>query len=203
MRRQCGSKERGTRLIAPYSARDFGGNLRLRKNAEPLLDQHDSRQPAAMNSEPGVYALLMNLRAETHIRIGALGDQVFASGWYVYIGSAHGPGGVKSRATRHASRNKRQHWHIDYLTEVAEIREIWFSYAEQAREHDWARVLGELEGGRLPVVGFGSQDCKARCGSHLVHFIDRPCVATFQYELFRRYPDHPPVFVELVAGATK
>ena len=58
------------------------------------------------------------------LRIGALGVFDFPPGWYVYIGSAFGPGGITARVTRHARAAKRLHWHIDYLLEHADIEAI-------------------------------------------------------------------------------
>ena len=46
---------------------------------------------------PGTYALVLRVSAPTTLAVGQLGDITFSPGYYVYIGSAHGPGGVKAR----------------------------------------------------------------------------------------------------------
>lgn len=55
--------------------------------------------------------------------MGALGDYPFPAGWYVYTGSARN--GVHQRIRRHLRREKRKHWHIDYLLAVADSVEAF------------------------------------------------------------------------------
>jgi len=48
----------------------------------------------------------------------AVGDKLdLLPGYYIYIGSAFGPGGVRARMLRHLRADKPKHWHIDYLRE--------------------------------------------------------------------------------------
>ena len=47
----------------------------------------------------GVYCLVLNTSG-TRLRVGARGDLAFPCGWYVYVGSALGTGGL-SRVVRH------------------------------------------------------------------------------------------------------
>lgn len=54
-----------------------------------------------MSSLPGTYALLLRLREQTPICVGAQGEIVFPQGYYVYVGSAFGPGGVRRRVAHH------------------------------------------------------------------------------------------------------
>jgi len=99
------------------------------------------------------------------VRIGALGDISFPAGWYIYIGSALGSGGL-ARLDRHiafpAAPGKNPKWHVDYL-----LRDPGFSlrYAVYAVTPDRleCRLAGECGGTGVP--GFGCSDCS--CTSHL------------------------------------
>ncbi len=108
--------------------------------------------------------LLRNPRRQ-QVRVGRLGRCDFLRGWYLYVGSAFGPGGVAARCAHHQRVTPRPRWHIDYLRAVAYLRQIWYSNDPQRREHQWAELLGEVLGLAEPIRGFGSSDCD--CGSHL------------------------------------
>jgi len=84
--------------------------------------------------EKGTYALVMSLKGEVAIVVGRLvmkgktfaGSEItFPPGYYVYFGSAHG--GLSARVSRHLKREKRLHWHIDYLTRFADVMEVWYA----------------------------------------------------------------------------
>ena len=64
---------------------------------------------------PGSYLLLLGLAAPLTIHIKKR-DWRLSAGLFVYAGSAHGAGGLKSRLARHFLREKKQHWHIDRVT---------------------------------------------------------------------------------------
>lgn len=49
----------------------------------------------------GTYVLVIRLREPQEISVGRLGVFPFHHGYYVYIGSAFGPGGLKARIRRH------------------------------------------------------------------------------------------------------
>jgi Uri superfamily endonuclease len=91
----------------------------------------------------------------------------------MYVGSAHGSGGLKSRIGRHQRANKKPHWHIDYLLPHAEIHEIWCDFASAEAEHTWVAILLREPGATTPIKGFGSSDCKS-CESHLVKLSTKP-----------------------------
>jgi Uri superfamily endonuclease len=124
--------------------------------------------------EKGVYAIVLRLRDALLYSVGALGPHRLPQGWYVYVGSAHGPGGLAARLNRHNSGAKRLHWHVDYLRAVADWTEAWT--ASRASEHEcaWAQRLMNSTGASVPVPGFGASDC--RCKSHLIHF---ECMLSF------------------------
>jgi len=105
------------------------------------------------------YVLLIELENEKRIGIGKLGNIKFKKGFYVYAGSAEK--NLTQRVERHYSREKKLHWHIDYLLESSEIIE---SYLSSMDECEIARELSEDFSG---IKGFGSSDC--RCPSHLFY----------------------------------
>jgi Domain of unknown function DUF123 len=66
-------------------------------------------------ARPGTYVLVLSSRSTDLIQIGRLGALQLQSGFYVYVGSALGPGGVRARLAHHLKLSRRPHWHIDYL----------------------------------------------------------------------------------------
>ena len=73
---------------------------------------------------PGTYALILRLDKGQKLRVGALGTVVVEPGYFAYVGSAFGPGGIAARCAHHLRTSSRPHWHIDYLRRVAVIQEI-------------------------------------------------------------------------------
>ena len=71
---------------------------------------------AALPSMPGVYALILEADRCLEVTVGKFGTLDVQPGYYAYIGSALGPGGLAARLKRHFSRDKLLRWHIDYLT---------------------------------------------------------------------------------------
>lgn len=126
--------------------------------------------PSELPSAPGAYALLLRLDAPTPIRAGRLGTITLAAGHYVYIGSARGPGGLRARVGRHRRREKKAHWHIDALTAVAPIVEVWYVETTARLECAWAEILRALPGVTIPARGFGASDCA--CDAHLLRVDD-------------------------------
>lgn len=139
------------------------------------LDSRSSRGTGDIGdvASPGVYALVLHVQREQSIAVGSLGSHTVEPGWYMYFGSAHGSGGLKSRVGRHQRANKKPHWHIDYLLPHAEILEIWCGFAPPETEHTWVAIILRQPGAATPIKGFGSSDCKS-CESHLVKLSARP-----------------------------
>lgn len=132
-----------------------------------------------MNPVPGTYVLVLRCDAERSVSVGRWGTLDVRSGYYLYVGSAFGPGGVRARVMRHCLLSKRKHWHIDYLRDVATLEEVWYSHSPERVEHDWAGVLNRMDGSE-PVRGFGCSDC--RCESHLFYFVALPNQKTFCHD---------------------
>ncbi len=133
----------------------------------PKLNAHFLGLPAA----PGAYALLIRLDAPLMIRAGRLGAVGLAAGCYVYTGSARGPGGLRARVGRHLrAADRTPHWHIDALTAVAPVAEVWWVETGERLECAWATALLALPGTTVPARGFGASDCG--CVAHLLRVAD-------------------------------
>jgi Uri superfamily endonuclease len=139
--------------------------------------QIEMRALPVLDSQPGTYALVLSSAGNGTIRVGRLGELALRPGFYVYVGSAFGPGGLRARITRHMKRVKRLRWHVDYLRAVSEPMEAWFTSEPNRRECEWAEALRLMPGAEVPLAGFGSSDC--RCRSHLFFFRRRPTVSAF------------------------
>ena len=115
--------------------------------------------------ESGTYILVLKVKSSQKIVIGKIGQYTFEKGYYIYIGSAHGPGGIKARIERHLKKNKIKHWHIDYLRNIAPVVGILVNYSKKKKECSWASKLFSSTDLSAPIPGFGSSDCA--CPSHL------------------------------------
>jgi len=116
----------------------------------------------------GVYVLIVRLRGDADINIGALGSQHFPKGLYWYVGSAQTA--LEKRISRHLRREKRKFWHIDYLLDnrAAEVEKILFKEAAKTEECTIADEMGQVN---RAIVGFGCSDCS--CKSHLFYIEQR------------------------------
>lgn len=117
-----------------------------------------------MKSEPGTYILVLESGKKKQIQIGKWGKLALDPGYYLYVGSAFGPGGVRSRVSRHCREEKSKRWHIDFLRVYTHLNVVWYAHGAERLEHRWANALAGLEQ-TLAVKGFGCSDC--RCLSHL------------------------------------
>jgi Uri superfamily endonuclease len=151
----------------------------------PLHHQYATLIPKSK----GTYALILCLDREQRIQIGKLGAFEFPTGYYLYIGSAFGPGGLAGRLGRHLSLNQAttsRHWHIDYLHRQAPVIAAWFSQHQTRHEHDWAALAEKLAGCSCPAPRFGASDC--RCHAHLFHFARPPAAGQFSALLDHTLP---------------
>lgn len=130
----------------------------------PVLSQN-------LQSRAGTYALILYTHAPARIRVGRRGDLDLQPGYYIYTGSAFGPGGIKARVLRHFRSAKSTHWHIDYLTGAVPPAAAFITYNSKPLEHHWAHQLCNSRD-CTPIKGFGCSDC--RCTSHLFYSIKAP-----------------------------
>lgn len=111
-----------------------------------------------LTDEKGTYVLIASVPQMKRIEIGRLGRFDIVSGYYVYVGSAFGSGGLRARLGHHLGSTAEPHWHIDYLLQVAQPVEIWYTTADRKLEHHWADLLGKAHQFRIPIPRFGSSD---------------------------------------------
>jgi Uri superfamily endonuclease len=136
------------------------------------------------SSDGGSYVLILYLSEEKLISVGKPGEFEFPSGYYAYIGSALGMGGLRARLRHHLHITNNPNWHIDYLRKHVTIKEIWICKSKIRYEHAWASMIQNFEGATVPVPHFGSSDC--RCLSHLFVFNSRPLLNEFQNLVHRQ-----------------
>jgi Uri superfamily endonuclease len=128
--------------------------------------------------QTGTYALILVLGESRTLAIGRLGVFYFPAGFYVYLGSARGPGGLRGRLRRHLRGDGKFHWHIDYLAALADVRGyviLVFGLEEagfRPTECAWCQALIALPDATIPAPRFGASDCQSGCPAHLVHFPD-------------------------------
>jgi len=121
--------------------------------------------------EKGCYSLLIRLRKKSSIQVGRLGEAEFPPGIYLYTGSAMN--GFRGRLSRHLrKRNKKSHWHIDYLLRCpeAQIKKILVYPGTDRVECRQNQRIASLPGAQVILRGFGASDCVSGCASHLIYF---------------------------------
>jgi Uri superfamily endonuclease len=120
---------------------------------------------AALPAGPGSYLLVLRAERAVDVTVGALGMLRVLPGYYLYTGSAFGPGGLRARVGRHVGPPGALRWHIDYLRRAAQPAAVWCAPGPARWEHAWARALSASPACRLPLARFGASDCQ--CAAHL------------------------------------
>ena len=142
----------------------------------------------------GTYVLILYLKRNRRIRVGRRRDSshaLFLAGYYPYVGSAYGPGGLRSRINRHMIKDKKAVWHIDYLREEAIPVEVWVSGQGNRPEKTWADALIIMKGSQ-PVDKFGNTDDR-ESRTHLCYFEKQPLIRIFSRLVRREIPNHAPI----------
>ncbi len=117
---------------------------------------------SAMDS--GLYQLAISLPGRTLLTPGRLGTFELAGGLYVYTGIARR--NLRARLARHARKDKRLRWHVDYLLQYGIIKRIFIYPVETFTECELSLLILETLEGEIPIPRFGASDC--RCRGHLV-----------------------------------
>jgi Uri superfamily endonuclease len=146
-----------------------------------------------MNSISGTYTLVLSSTNEKPVKIGKLGTLLVKPGFYVYVGSAFGPGGLRARIRHHLLNSSRPHWHIDYLGPTLRLYQIWYTYDPTRREHQWAEVHAGTRGTAMALPGFGSSDCS--CPSHLFFYQSPPSGSHFRRKIQSKRADHAEIVI--------
>jgi Uri superfamily endonuclease len=146
-----------------------------------------------ITTKRGTYALISRVITAGPVSIGKLGRHQIEAGYYVYVGSAFGPGGLNARLAHHLRKAGAPHWHMDYLRPSVDIIEVWYTTDRRSREHQWAERLAIHKRASLPIAKFGASDCT--CSAHLFRFGSRPSRAYFRRIVQRRHPGHGAVCI--------
>ncbi|WP_455212023.1 GIY-YIG nuclease family protein [Kaarinaea lacus] len=121
-------------------------------------------------------------------------------GFYLYVGSAFGSGGLKARLAHHLKRVLKPHWHIDYLRRYTKVLEIWYTTDSVRREDDWVATMTKKSQFSIAYPGFGASDSKG--ASHLFLSTHKP-----DFELFRsmieEIPNHAPIYISQQSKLTR
>ena len=125
------------------------------------LESSVSSSPKA-TPDSGSYVLLIHLDEARMIAAGRRPRQCFPAGYYAYVGSALN--GLQARVVRHLRKEKRLHWHIDYLLREARVVAV---VTVRSKERKECAIAAALAGRFETVAAFGASDC--RCRSHLFY----------------------------------
>lgn len=130
----------------------------------------------------GTYVLELYAKKKFQISCSKFSKQFFRKGYYYYAGSAQK--NLVQRIQRHLCKEKKLHWHIDYLTTIpsVQIENIFIANGTpKEMECNFISSLLLNYGLEIIVNNFGNSDCK-KCKSHLLysnkkinhnHFISR------------------------------
>ena len=88
-------------------------------------------------------------------------------GYYVYVGSAMNS--LEKRVLRHFRKNKKLHWHIDFLLKEAELLRAYLIPSDKRLEEELSLEVSKRG---EPVPGFGASDIKV--GTNLYFFREEP-----------------------------
>ena len=132
-----------------------------------------------LTSNKGTYILIMKAEMMAQIAIGKLRVLNVRPGYYAYVGSAFGSGGLKARISHHEKIARRPHWYIDYLRKEIDLIRVYFDDSGERLEFRWAKILEEMPEASIPLIGFGASDCDAK--SHLFYFKDDPDLSGFDF----------------------
>ncbi|MHA1379031.1 MAG: GIY-YIG nuclease family protein [Candidatus Helarchaeota archaeon] len=121
----------------------------------------------------GVYALIIEVKEDTFLKIGKRKNYNFLAGKYVYIGSALGKfsNNIENRLKRHFSKNKKLFWHIDYFLANSKIKPIQAVYGLTTEKKE-CNLSSQLSKYMNTVIfkEFGNSDCRSNCKTHLYYF---------------------------------
>ena len=107
------------------------------------------------------YMLLFEVKTEIKLNVGRLGSVTLWPATYIYVGS--GGKNIFKRVERHFRQNKKEFWHIDYLT--SKIKPS-LALLLSMDEREVAKVFSH----KFPYIsGFGSTD-DPEAPSHLFYF---------------------------------
>ena len=134
------------------------------------------------DSDSGVYCLVIECSSSTLIECRSFNNISFNKGYYYYAGSAQK--NLSKRIERHIRKDKKIHWHIDYLSAHPnfEIKGVLiFKDKKKSFECLLSKDLNDNFRLKAGALHFGNSDCD-KCATHLYyspkripysHFISR------------------------------
>ncbi|NJE07908.1 DUF123 domain-containing protein [Thermococcus sp. M39] len=114
----------------------------------------------------GSYLLVIKVERDLVVRTKRK-EFPLKAGYYVYVGSAMNS--LEKRVERHFKKDKKLHWHIDFLLKEAELLRAYLIPSDAKIEEELSREVAKFG---KPVKGFGASDL--RIGSNLHYFKDEP-----------------------------
>ncbi len=145
----------------------------------------------------GTYILLLHAERALTIDIGRLGQQHVRPGFYAYVGSAFGAGGLRARLRHHTSPLDQPHWHIDYLRHAATPREAWITRHHSRLEQTLAEFLRKRTPFQPVIPRFGASEYRRAKTTHLFHTRKKPSFQAFMDQV-SEYFDKSVVFERVV-----
>ncbi|AHF80480.1 GIY-YIG nuclease family protein [Thermococcus paralvinellae] len=114
----------------------------------------------------GSYFLVIKVEGDMIVRTKRK-EFPLKAGYYVYVGSAMNS--LEKRVERHFKKDKKLHWHIDFLLKESELLRAYLIPNDAKIEEELSREVSKFG---KPVKGFGASDL--RIGSNLYYFKDEP-----------------------------
>ncbi|PIQ09169.1 MAG: endonuclease III [Ignavibacteriales bacterium CG18_big_fil_WC_8_21_14_2_50_31_20] len=113
------------------------------------------------NYDSGIYILELFAKENFLIANNKFNNVTFPKGFYYYIGSAQK--NLKSRIYRHLAKQKKIHWHIDFLSthKSLKISNVFvIPNALKVVEAEIANSFVEYFNAKIIAEGFGNSDTK-------------------------------------------
>lgn len=122
-----------------------------------------------LTDNSGIYILELHSKTNFNFDHKKFGKLKLPAGYYYYIGSAQK--NLAQRITRHFRKNKKLHWHIDYLIKKRSIKLINAYLLENYGKEGECKLVRDLQtefGLKSIIKNFGNSDCR-NCESHLLY----------------------------------
>ena len=145
------------------------------------------RNESDIPPEKGTYILILRLDQTVQMTIGRLGCFTMFAGYYAYVGSAFGTGGLKARIEHHLETPERLRWHIDYLRRHSSPAEVWFSTESRKMEQEWADALRHIPSFRILIPRFGSSEYHRSHITHLFYSKRKPSFEAFSTRMREQF----------------
>ena len=126
--------------------------------------------------------MIIKVLSDFGVSVGALGKIRFKQGYYAYIGSAMNS--LEKRIARHLKKEKKKHWHIDYMLakKQAKIASVFVKESKAKEECDVAKKVARI--GKA-IECFGCSDCS--CKAHLFKVNKRELEKLLKKEGFKKW----------------